>query len=141
MPPEPGSNLGGGMMLVMRLREPVTADLLAEVRARIPEFEAGLIPAERGYVLARIMALMEHFYVPDREQQVEKIIAGDWAEHLAEYPSWVIDDVVRRWLRGERKRPTIAEFRERCDSAVWRVRRDLRDMKRLLDVVADGDVA
>jgi hypothetical protein len=88
--------------------------------------EAALMPADRGLLLARILALLSHFRTEANPPQVEQMIADDWAEDLGIFPIWVVEEACRSWRRTKRWRPQICEMLALCTSSIGDafVRRD-----------------
>ena len=80
------------------------------------EVEDGL--AERGVLLARILALLSHFRAEPNPPQVEQMIADDWAEDLGEFPIWAVEEACRQWRRTRKWRPQICEMVALCREAV-----------------------
>jgi len=83
---------------------PVVADLLA--------------PANTAWTMARIAALLSPYYDKDIPQAVRVMEAEDWAEALADYPQWAIQNAVRWWKSDanadRRKRPLEGDIAARC---------------------------
>lgn len=98
--------------------DPADAEAAARALAAI-EHEI-LAPVDSGWLLARLLALFAH--CPPRstplDPAVERMVAGDWAEDLGEYPQRAVDQAVRVWRRTKKWRPTIMEMRALCDEAV-----------------------
>jgi len=84
----------------------------------LSELEAALRPAERGVLLARILALLSHFRAEPNPPQVEQMIADDWAEDLGEFPIWAVEQACRQWRRTRKWRPQICEMVALCQEAV-----------------------
>ena len=84
----------------------------------LSELEAALQPAERGVLLARILALLSHFRAEPNPPQVEQMIADDWAEDLGEFPIWAVEQACRQWRRTRKWRPQICEMVALCREAV-----------------------
>ena len=118
----------GGSRMVEDWRAPSVPEgpLLDEARAHLAELEAFLEPAERGALLARVLALLSHFRSEANPPQVEQMIADDWAEDLAGFPMWAVEDACRTWRRKRKWRPQICEILALCATAVGdaAVRRD-----------------
>lgn len=68
--------------------------------------------------MARIAALLSPYYEKDVPQAVRIMEAEDWAEALADYPQWAIQNAVRWWKSehnpDRRKRPFEGDIAERC---------------------------
>jgi hypothetical protein len=74
------------------------------LRRQMALLDEALRPADRGPLLARVLTLLSHY----RDQnplppEVERTIAGDWADDLGEFPSWAIEEACRRWRRDKKK--------------------------------------
>ena len=94
-----------------RLPRPPTDD---ELKGLVNYFNAYVValgqPAPPERLKARVHAVLEHYYVPDRDPRVETAIGQDWAD-LCGHLSWpVITATAQEWLRTRTRRPTIAEF-------------------------------
>lgn len=110
----------GGSRVVERWR-PVAIrrqEVLDEVRGHLAELEDALAPAERGPLLARVLALLSHYRADANPAQVEQMMADDWAEDLGEFPMWAVEDACRTWRRTRKWRPQICEMLALCRAAV-----------------------
>ncbi|MCW8088288.1 hypothetical protein [Sabulicella glaciei] len=102
------------------------AQTLAKLEEVAGELAAWLEPADRGWLLARVLALLSHFRSDRHAASVEQCIADDWAEDLGEFPAWAIEEAARHWRRTRRFRPQINEMRGLCEEAI----RDVREAER-----------
>jgi hypothetical protein len=112
------------------------AAVISEARGALVELDRYLEPAAPSNTLARVMALLEHYFVVDRDPRVQKGIAYDWAEDLAEFPEWAVHEAARKWRRMETKRPTPAHIRDLClrlTREPVKQRNRLREMLRVND--------
>jgi hypothetical protein len=79
-------------------------------------------PADAAWTMARIAALLSPYYERDVPQAVRVMEAEDWAEALAEYPQWAIQNAVRWWKSehnpDRRKRPMEGDIAARCNREV-----------------------
>ena len=91
-----------------------------------------LAPADPLPLLGRVLALLSHFPARGLAADVEQAVAGDWADDLAEYPLWAVEQAARQWRRSRKWRPSIAEMRNLCDD-ICAVERDFA--KRLVAIV------
>ena len=98
---------------------PITGrEIAGEICAHLAEVEAILAPADRGTLLARILALLSHFRAEPNPPQIEQMMADDWAEDLAPYPMWAVDEAARQWRRTRKWRPQICELIALCSQLV-----------------------
>ena len=75
-----------------------------DLRRQMALLDEALRPADRGPLLARVLTFLSHY----RDQnplppEVERAVAGDWADDLGEFPSWAIEEACRRWRRDKKK--------------------------------------
>ncbi|WP_207540747.1 hypothetical protein [Sabulicella rubraurantiaca] len=114
----------GPARCVERWEAPLIEDdaILEKLERVSRELSVWLEPAERGWLLARVLALLSHFRSDRHAASVEQCIADDWAEDLGEFPAWAIEEAARHWRRTRRFRPQINEMRELCEAAIHDVR-------------------
>lgn len=74
--------------------------------------------ASPAWVMARIAALLSPYYEKDVPQAVRVMEAEDWADALAEYPQWAIQNAVRWWKSehnaDRRRRPMEGDIAAAC---------------------------
>ena len=116
----------------------VGPDETALVHRYLRELTSYLAPANRGEVLARILALLSHYRLEAHSPQVEAWIADDWAEDLEGYPMWAINHAARVWRRTMRFKPQTGEIVTLCDTAVVSFRRDYERLRLLVDLPVAG---
>jgi hypothetical protein len=107
----------------------VSGSLRLEVSRYLQELETWLRPADRGELLARILALLSHYRLDPQPPAVEARIADDWAEDLGAFPMWAVDEAARGWRRTKKFKPQISEMVDLCEVAVgdaWNERFRLR---------------
>jgi hypothetical protein len=107
--------------------------VLEEVRDRLRNLAIALDPAPPGDLLSRIMVLLAHYRVPEHSKATEYGIALDWADDLAEYPMWAIEDAARKWRRTKKFRPQICEMIELCEDACGRLKTERRRLASVID--------
>jgi hypothetical protein len=106
---------------------------LEEVRDRLCNVAIALDPAPPGDLLSRIMVLLAHYRVPEHSKATEYGIALDWADDLAEYPLWAIEDAARKWRRTKKFRPQICEMIELCEDACGKLKTERRRLESVID--------
>ena len=87
---------------------------LQEIENWLAVLEQRTQPAERGALLARILALLSHYRPTPNAPEVEAYIADDWAEDLGSFPMWAVEAAARNWRRTKRFRPQICEIFDLC---------------------------
>jgi hypothetical protein len=100
------------------LQAPATPEEAAAVAADLAETRALLIPADRSWLLSRILTLLSHYRQDALPPALEAAVAEDWAEDLDEFPAWAIAEATRTWRRTRKFKPTIAEMRQLCSDLV-----------------------
>lgn len=66
----------------------------------------------RGWLAARIAALLGHYYEIDADELTNKAIAQDWIGALCHLPQWALEAACLDWLTTEQRKPTPAGIRE-----------------------------
>ena len=95
-------------------------DCLADVGWHLENLVLGARPDQ---IIARIDALLEHFYSPNLTDDARGILLLDWGRLLSEFPLWAIDYSCLKYLRkGGRKRPMPADIIEGINYEVERAR-------------------
>jgi hypothetical protein len=107
--------------------------VLEEVRGRLRNLTIALNPAPSGDLLSRIMVLLAHYRVAEHSKATEYGIALDWADDLAEYPMWAIEDAARIWRRTKKFRPQICEMIELCEGACGKLKTERRRLESVMD--------
>lgn len=113
---------------------PARPEDLPELREHLALLESLCAPVDRGWLLARVLALLSHYKQEANPSQVEAMIAEDWVDDLGEFPAWAVEEAARRWRRTRKFRPAICEIRGFAEAAVEEItrRRDrLRAVVRL----------
>ena len=95
--------------------DPTTA---REVQTYLAALETALEPAERGRLLARVLALLSHYRSDPHPSMVEQAIADDWAEDLGGFPMWAVEAAAKQWRTTKKFKPTICEMVNLCEQAV-----------------------
>jgi hypothetical protein len=90
----------------------------AAIWSRLAELDAWMSPAPRPELMSRILVLLAHYRSSAHADAVEQGIADDWAEDLAPYPMWAIEQAARTWRRTKKFKPQISEIIELCQIAV-----------------------
>ncbi len=108
--------------------------MLEEVRDRLRNLAIALSPAPPGDLLSRIMVLLAHYRVPEHSKATEYGIALDWADDLAAYPMWAIEDAARQWRRTKKFRPQICEIIELCEDACGKLKTERRRLESVMDI-------
>ncbi len=114
----------------------LTAEHVQMARRALTDLEdTVLAPSDPVPLLGRVLALLSHFPARGMSPEVEQAMAADWAEDLADYPLWAVEQAARQWRRTRKWRPTIAEMRDLC-AEITAVEREFA--KRLATIVKTG---
>lgn len=71
-------------------------------------------PPEPGWLAARVMALLAHYYQPEQSEAMSALVAGDWIDALEHFPQDGIEHACKSYLQSQpSRRPTIADIRNR----------------------------
>jgi len=110
---------------VSELWEPkaVSQTDVPDLRRQLEMIEVAMQPGEPGAVLGRIHALLAHYRGAELPEAVERAIAADWLDDIAEFPASVVAEACRRHRRGPkmRFRPLPGEIRESCIEILGRL--------------------
>lgn len=106
----------------------------AAVEQRLQVLDDVLQPAQRGALLARVLALLSHYRLDPHPPEVEQRLADDWAEDLGGYPLWAVEAAARAWRRTRRFKPQPVEMLALCEERCGALQRE-RDRLRQ---VAEG---
>jgi len=103
---------------------PVVPDeaTLGELARRLQNLRLAFEPAAPGELLSRVLVLLAHYRAAEHSKAVETGLAMDWADDLADYPMWAVEDAARTWRRTKKFRPQICEMIELCDAACGKLR-------------------
>lgn len=102
--------------------QPVDPADVPELSRTLASVEEALAPAERGRLLARVLALLAQYR--DRDPlppAVEQAVAEDWADDLGDFPEWAVVEACRRWRRDPvryRFKPLPGDIRALCADVV-----------------------
>ena len=110
---------------------------VAAVERRLLVLDGALLPANRGALLARVLALLSHYRMDPHPPEVEQRLADDWAEDLCDYPLWAVEQAARTWRRTRRFKPQPAEMIALCEEATDALRQERDRLRR----VAEGEAA
>ena len=109
----------------------------ASVERRLIALDGALQPANRGALLARVLALLSHYRMDPHPPEVEQRLADDWAEDLCDYPLWAVEEAARTWRRTRRFKPQPAEIVALCEAATGALQQE----RCRLQQVVEGEVA
>ncbi len=107
--------------------------VLGQLRSHLLLVERVLSPADRGELLARVLALLSHYRAEPHAPAVEAYLADDWAEDLGGYPLWAVEEAARQWRRTRKFRPQICEIVALCDAACGERQRLRERLRAVLD--------
>jgi hypothetical protein len=126
------------------LREMQLEDV-PDLRRQLALVEQAFAPANRGALLARVLALLAHYRDPNPlPPAVEQAVAEDWADDLGEYPAWAVEEACRRWRRDPKKyryKPLPGDIRRLCEEVVAKEAAMADRLRRLLAATEAGKSA
>ena len=103
-------------------------------REALALLDAYLEPAKSADIAGRINSLLSHYFVPDMHGMTTQGIAGDWLDVLARYPFWAVEKACLDWISTEdKRRPTPAAIKARCERLVGDARLDRHIIRRTLE--------
>jgi hypothetical protein len=83
---------------------------------------------EHGRKALRLASMLGHFPQQEQRPEVVAMIADDYMSEIEDLPAYAVDRGVRMLLRDAKRRPSMKELREACDTASFRY----RDLKNLI---------
>jgi hypothetical protein len=119
-------------------RAPVIKDnaIGAAIWSRLTALDACMAPAPRPELMSRVLVLLAHYKSSTHADAVEQGIADDWAEDLAAYPMWAVEEAARTWRRTRKFRPQISEMIELCEAATDRLALERGRLRSIVDAAA-----
>src|SRR5260221_8727317 len=84
----------------------------------VPPSPSPAVPLNERLIAERISTLMSHYWTSDDAQEFRALQLADWLEDLCEFPAHIVATACRTWRQTQPRRPTIAEMRELCSSAM-----------------------
>jgi hypothetical protein len=82
---------------------------------RIQEYHT---PCDREWLKGAVYTLLQHYYVRDLPDMVQKAIAQDWIVILGKYPQWAVEKARIEYLEKNDKKPTPKDISELCNKAM-----------------------
>lgn len=120
------------------LPDRISPDDLSLVRGALARYEIYLTPARPDEIAGRLAALFSHYWVGQMTDSLQTLIASDWLEDLAEYPSHVIEEACRKWRRSETRKPKPAELRDKCQRIIAHERQARDRLRRIAERFSMG---
>lgn len=120
---------------VFKLQQPTTEVEMAQAQQIISCLSK---PAPRSWIASRVYATLAHYFTPDHEADVVKMIADDWAEILGPYPAWAISNACKWWLGRENehhhRKPLPGDIQDRAHKEMEAIRAAKVVMAKGIDV-------
>jgi hypothetical protein len=125
----------GAPRTVETWRAPVIKDkaIGAAIWSRLTAIETCMAPASRSELMSRILVLHAHYRSTIQADAVEQGIADDWAEDLAAYPMWAVEEAARMWRRTRKFKPQISEMIELCEAATVTLKLERDRLRSIVD--------
>jgi hypothetical protein len=92
-----------------------------------------MAPAPRAELMSRVLVLHAHYRSTIQADAVEQGIADDWAEDLAAYPMWAVEEAARIWRRTKKFKPQISEMIELCEAATVTLKLERDRLQSIVD--------
>lgn len=78
-----------------------------------------LRPAERDWLVARILTLLAHYWMPDMSENLQTAVGNDWANILGKMPRQAIEAACREYLLTDtRARPTPGQILKLAEATI-----------------------
>lgn len=91
-------------------------------------------PCDREWLKGAIYTLLQHYFVKDLPEQVQKAIAQDWIEILSKYPDWAIETARLRYLEyGDKRKPLPKDMSLLCVDAMKKNNSLLKHCRNILN--------
>ncbi len=103
------------------------------VWSRLTALDTCMEPAARPELMSRVLVLLAHYRSAAHADAVEQGIADDWAEDLAAYPMWAVEEAARTWRRTKKFKPQITEIIELCETAVKNLSVERQRLQSIVD--------
>jgi hypothetical protein len=81
----------------------------------------------------RIDALLQTYFMAERDQPADELVLQLWVDALARYPEWAVAEAVAEWAANSRERPTIADLTALCRQVTAYAVVELHCLRRLVD--------
>lgn len=108
---------------VFKLQQPETEEEKAKAWESINCLSK---PAPRSWIASRVYATLAHYFTPDHEADLVKMIADDWADLLKDYPAWAISNACKWWLSRENqhhhRKPLPGDIQEKAHREMEAIR-------------------
>lgn len=108
---------------VFKLQQPTTDEEMAQAQGVVSCLSK---PAPRSWLASRVYATLSHYFTPDHDADLVKMIADDWADILREYPAWAVSKACKWWLGRENphhhRKPVPGDIQERAHKEMDAVR-------------------
>lgn len=90
-------------------------------------------PVRREWLSARIGTLLAHYWTPENDDTLSRVIAADWIGVLCHLPQWTIEQACVDYLASEdsRRKPQPGQIRALAVKALERVGPVREDIKQL----------
>jgi hypothetical protein len=115
--------------------QPPVADpaLLAEAERAIGRLEDYLAPIDGLKLSLRIDALLQTYFMAERDQPADELVLQLWLDALARYPEWTVAEAIAEWVANSRERPTIADLTSLCRQFTATADVELHNLRRLVN--------
>ena len=113
---------------------PVPAHHRTTAQRYLSDLEYELQPAERSWIVARVITLLAHYWMPDMDETLQQAVGSDWANILGSLPRHAIESgCISYASTSTRARPTPGQILELAQATVAA---RIRDRDRLVECLA-----
>lgn len=98
---------------------PVPVGQRAVAERYLADLEHEIRPADRDWLVGRILALLAHYWMPDMSETLQQAVGNDWANVLGKMPRQAIEAACREYLSTDtRARPTPGQVLKLAEAEI-----------------------
>ena len=106
----------------------------------LASYELYLRAAGREAVLKCILVLLSFYYTPNQDDGVATLAASAWADDLAGFPLWAVEQACADYRHENDRRPTPTHIVTRCADLVFEDGKIIKRLEKLAEAGDDGSV-
>jgi hypothetical protein len=93
----------------------ITEDVKKAAEITIDRINEYNTPADRNWLKGAIFTLLQHYYVRELDEDVQRAIAQDWIDILSKYPQWAIEKARAKYLTEFDRKPVPKNIVDLCN--------------------------